>query len=391
MNAVKISSIQLARMTGSSYHIIIDGEENLAVNDYELMGQDSMLILVKVLIDPQNQSLPYLVDDSIVFSTNGNIQDVDLLAYGQDAFFLTDSTVPCNTTWTNTKPYVLTGNIYVTAGCTLTIDKGTRIRLHKGATLTIGGTLLVQGDQDSVVTFKHDDLSNFYDELPGQWGGIIFQSGSKNNLIRYTEIKNAVNAITLQAESDGDTLAELNLENTTIKNCSENAISVANTDLYAVNCLINNCAGYLFKVSSGGNYYFDFCTFTNYSQDFFRNAVSVRLSNEDGSVAGNLKTRWRNSIIWGDKSEELEFYDNGSNGFNYSAEYCILKTSSSIPGNNNLLNQDPLFEQDYSKNFRLKAASPAIDSGTTLPSIPTDLEGTTRDSNPDRGCYEHTD
>jgi hypothetical protein len=387
-HAVKISSIQLARMTNSSYTIMIDGEEKLAVNDYELMGKDSMLILVKVLIDPQNQSLPYLVDDSIVFSTNGNIQDVDLLSYGQDAFFITGGAIPCNSTWTNTKPYVLTGNVIIPTGCTLTIDKGTRVRLHKDATLTISGTLITQGDKDSVITFKHDNLSDFYEEIPGQWGGLIFLTGSKNNHLHYTEIKNATNAITMQEEPDGDTIAEVKLENTRIKNCSENSISVSNSDLYAINCEISNSAGYLLNASSGGNYYFDFCTLANYSQDFFRNSVAIRLSNQD-AVANSLKTIWRNSIVWGDKTEEFEINNNGSNSFDHSAEYSILKTSFTVSGSNTLFNQDPQFEQESSKDFSPKVSSPAINSGILLPSITIDLEGATRDSNPDRGCFEY--
>ncbi|HVD98161.1 MAG TPA: hypothetical protein VNB90_08135 [Cytophagaceae bacterium] len=389
-HAVMISTIELARLYTSSYKILIDGEEQVMVNNYELKGKDSMMVLVKVLIDPQNHSLPYLVDDSIVFITNGNVQDVDLQAYGQDAFFLNNTTVACNTIWTNTKPYVLSGNITVPAGCTLTIDKGTRVRFHKNATLTVAGTLITQGLKDSIITFRHDNLSGLYDDLPGQWGGVIFLTGSKNNQFVYTEIKNAINGLTLQAEPDADTIAEVMLANCTVKNCSGNAITATSTDFYAVNSLIGNSAGYLFKNKSGGNYYFDFCTFENYSQDFFRNAVSLRFSNyDDTSGAQDLNTIFRNTIVWGDKSEEFETNDNNTNVFNLIAHYSLLASSSAaITGTNTIFNTDPQFDDPYSDKFMLNASSPAVNSGMVISSITIDLKGNARDAMPDRGCYE---
>jgi hypothetical protein len=387
-HAVRISSIVLAQLYNSSYKITIDGNEVVEVNDYEINGNDSMQILVKVFIDPKNLSLPYLVEDSIVFTTNGNIQDVDLMAYGQDAFFLTNTTVPCNTTWSNTKPYIISGLITVAPGCTLTIDKGTRVRFHKAAVLKVAGTLLVNGIKDSVVTFRHDNLSNAYADLPGQWGGILFETGSKNNLFSYAEIKNATNALTLHAEPDGDTIAEVKIENTSVINCSGNAITATATDFYAVNSLINNSAGYLFNATSGGNYYFDFCTMANYSFDFFRNTDAVRFSNQDSSLTNPLTAKFRNTILWGDKTDELDQNNDGSSGFTLSADYSILKSTLSVAGTNTLFNQDPLFDNEYSKKFTLQSTSPAVNSGSAFPSITTDLTGKTRDATPDRGCYE---
>ena len=387
-HAVTISSIQLAKLYSSSYKLIIDGEKQTEVSDVVLKGKDSLLILVKVFINPQNQSLAYLVEDSIVFATNGTIQDVDLSAYGQDANFYSTSILPCNVLWTNTKPYVLKGTITIAAGCTLTIDQGTRVRFHKDANLIINGTLITLGNKDSIITFKHDNLSDFFEELPGQWGGLIFNSGSKNNSIVFTEIKNATNAITLYPEMDGDTIAEVKIENTVVKNCSKNAITTYSSDFYALNSLISNCAGYLVNASSGGNYYFDFCTMTNYSYDFFREAPIMRFSNSDVTGSNAMNALLRNTIVWGDKTEELILNNNNSSGFALSANYSILRTSMPVTGIALLINQSPLFENEYTKKFNLLPASPAINSGNNYPIISTDLIGTARDLSPDRGCFE---
>jgi hypothetical protein len=52
---------------------------------------------------------------------------------------------------------------------------------------------------------------------------------------------------------------------------------------------------------------------------------------------------------------------------------------------NNLTTQNPLFVNEPLRDFRLSANSPAIDAGTTLPSVPTDFEGTLR---PQGGAYD---
>jgi hypothetical protein len=178
-NAVIISSIQVGGMASSNYTVIIDGEQSYFKSNVEIKGHDSLLVLVKVQINPQNQNLPYLVADSIMFTTNGNLQQVQLLAYGQDANFINNATLPCNTTWNSPKPYVLYNTVIVPAGCSLTISKGTKIYAHKNSSLDIQGTLLVQGAGDSVVKFYGDNLTNQYANLPGQWKGIVIESGSK--------------------------------------------------------------------------------------------------------------------------------------------------------------------------------------------------------------------
>ena len=106
-HALSISSIRLGKLSASSYSFIINGQEGYEFSNYEIFGKDSLLVLITVFINPQNKSLPYLVEDSLEFTSNGNVQDVDLTAYGQDANFLTNTTVPCNAAWTNIKPYVI--------------------------------------------------------------------------------------------------------------------------------------------------------------------------------------------------------------------------------------------------------------------------------------------
>ncbi|MFL5730994.1 MAG: hypothetical protein ACJ75J_16015, partial [Cytophagaceae bacterium] len=345
-------------------------------------------VLVKVRIDPHSQNLPYLVADSIIFNTNENIQQVNLVAYGQDANFLNNTTLPCNTTWNSPKPYVLYNTVTVPAGCTLTISKGTKVYGHKNSLLDVQGTLLVQGAPDSLVRFSGDNMGNNYSNLPGQWGGIIFESGSKNNMIDWAFIKNAQTGILMKQESDADTIAELQISNSIIRNMSEKGIDASATDLYAFNCLVSNCAGNLVSGNAGGNYFFRHCTFAAYSYTFFRSDPAVLLGNFNAAGSGMLYSRMINTVIYGDlNSDELVLADNGSSGMDVKADNCLIKKAVPVSGSNSL-NTNPLFQNPAGANFHPDSTgSPLIDAGK-ITGIGYDLDNKLRDANPDIGAYE---
>ena len=80
-NAVNIGRIGLGRGPNSPYQIVVNGKEGFEFADERLLGEDSMVILVEVNIDPGGQDLPFIVKDSVVFETNGNFQDVKLVGF----------------------------------------------------------------------------------------------------------------------------------------------------------------------------------------------------------------------------------------------------------------------------------------------------------------------
>jgi len=85
--AIKISSIRLASGMTSNYRLNVDGVPGKSFEDVEIAAEDSLFIFVEVTVDPNNTNTPLIVSDSILFETNGNLQDIDLVAWGQDAYF----------------------------------------------------------------------------------------------------------------------------------------------------------------------------------------------------------------------------------------------------------------------------------------------------------------
>src|SRR6218665_1572491 len=73
---MNISRIFLAKGPASPFKLNVDGVSGKTITDMEIGGGDSLYVFVQVTIDPNNSSSPLLVKDSIVFETNGNLQDV---------------------------------------------------------------------------------------------------------------------------------------------------------------------------------------------------------------------------------------------------------------------------------------------------------------------------
>ena len=81
---LEIEFIELAKGEQSVFRLNIDGLASSYAGDIEIPPNDSIYIFIEVTLDPNKQDSILVIQDSIVFSTNGNLQDIDLLAWGQD-------------------------------------------------------------------------------------------------------------------------------------------------------------------------------------------------------------------------------------------------------------------------------------------------------------------
>nr|NQU93725.1 hypothetical protein [Bacteroidota bacterium] len=412
-NKIKISSISLANGSLSRYSINVDGVSGLQFSDVEIPGNDSIYIFARVTIDPNDESLPYIVTDSIVFQTNGNLQDVDLVAWGQTArFILWDTDRPnlprykivagegVDTTWTSDLPIVVYGYAIVDSTGSLTIEAGTKIHFHSGSGLWIykGGSLKVNGTIEEPVIFQGDRLENYYSDLPGQWDRIWLNEGAINNEINYAVIRNGF--IGIQAETLQEFMGnQLNLTNTIIENMSGAAILTRFYQIASTNCVFANCGQYALALTLGGAYDFRQTTIANYYNYGLRQTQSVVLNNyiedNDGTIyAYPMNANFANTIIYGNRDEELAIDANAGDEFIYTFDHCLLKTSLDISDTSNykscFKNTNPLFVDYAVNNYHLDSLSPAIDAGSIqiATTVPFDIDGVSRIESPDLGAYE---
>ena len=412
---VIISSVRLGRGTDSHFRLNVDGSPGKDIRNVEIEGEDSIFVFVDVSVDVMGTS-ELLYTDSIIFSTNGRDQHVQLVTLAKDAYFHHPTTtvgnlpisIVCDETWTDDKPHVIYGYLVVDEGCTLDIQEGAEIHFHKGAGLWVydGGTLRVNGTPGNEVVFQGDRLEPFYEEAPGQWEQIWLSLGSIDNEINYALIKNGTIGIRIDSLSENANPI-LRLNNTIIRNCSAIGIFGNNADIEATNTVVSNCGQYNLVCNFGGSYDFKHCTFANYWGFSNRQTPAVLLNNWyefDNTIFVNDLNRadFSNCIIYGDQDSEIIINENTDGNFNYSFHYCLLNIepnpqdnsydiSDPIYFNNILLNQDPRFiNEDI--NYELDTLSPAMDAGDPVigVQVPFDLNNNTRDFNgiPDLGAYE---
>lgn len=391
--AIKISRIWLGGESNSAYNIAVNGRFGDVHKDITILGHDSLLVLVEALIDPKDQNLPFLVKDSVLFETNGKTQDVKLISWGQDAHFLGDVVLPCNTKWTNDKPYVLYKSVLVDSLCSLEIEKGVRIFCAPNTFIYVKGTLKINGEAGQRVVVRNDRLEPKYQDAPGQWGGLVFLEGSKDNRIAFATIRNGQTALRV-GTPDQDTVPDVVLKNTIIENMSESGILGFTSDVYADNSLINNCGQFTVANFAGGNYTYINCTFANYSFDFFREMPATVFSDyvlldDQSEIKANLKLTLINNIIYGDLDNEIAFDFSEETQVTLLLRNNLLKTNlDHLNINFNILNEDPKFKSPFNFEFQLDSLSPAINQGVDVGLI-IDIDSTTRDPLPDVGAYEY--
>ncbi|MGE0567028.1 MAG: hypothetical protein AB7O73_03690 [Bacteroidia bacterium] len=419
---ISISKIYLEKGNASPFIINVDGAKGISHSDVEIAAQDSMYIFIQVNINPLNQSSPLIINDAIVFETNGNTQKVHLEAWGQDAYYhypnrtikfsdgsylpysIISSNPNVDTTWANDKPHVIYGWLVVDSAQKLTIPAGTKVHLNNKAGLWVYryGTLKVKGTYGNEVEFLGARNEPEYFDEPGQWDRIWINEGSLENEIDYAIIKNAY--IGVQAELLGSNFNEpkrLRLTNTVIQNMSKWGLFGQAFNIYGGNNVISNCQEHGVNLQLGGNYKFIHCTFANYwAKESKRELSNLRINNYTAQQVLPLDTCYfGNCVIYGSNPNEITLDINASNmSFppNYLFDNCALLTSINTSDiskfRDNIVNKNPDFTDRFNYDFSLgnntefgPLTGTNVVNNTAL--FPVDITGTARTGTIYAGAY----
>lgn len=430
---IKISRISV-REPNTKFRFNVDGVPGNEAKNIEIKARDSIYIFGEVTINPDEPvSLsPFIVEDALIFETNGNQQEVKLEAFGQNANYIPNryaqnqfSLLSCDfgeVTWSDTLPYVIYGVLFINE-CTLKIPEGVDIYVHGGiarqtnpmsdSTIIYNSGIIyvdsmghidISGSLDRPVTIQGDRLEENFQEEWGQWVGIYIRSSF--NKINHTTIKNAQFGVRL------DPSASLEIKNSTLHNMSSVGIAAIGATVSAENCLIYNTGSHCTQIAFGGNYRFDYCTMASYGVDASAINISNGIcANAECSQAfwNDLKVDFRNSIIYGSREDEVNLndfsrFDGIQADFDYNFENCIVRVKKLIDENENnaypdffdhcnpCANASPsekLFIDANEDDYHLDSLSIAEKQAQVINTINTDLEGNMRDgSMPDIGCYE---
>lgn len=414
---ILISSLKLATGNNSPFRLNVNGVAGNNFTDIKIRGEDSVWVFAEVTIDPNTGDLPFIVKDSIVLNTNGNIQDVNLVAFGQNAIYhrpdagKSSFTINCSEVWNSDKPHIVYGVAVIDSMCSLTIKAGTKVHFHNNGALLAyyGGSLKIKGTAANPVILQGDRLEPWYTETPGQWLGVYLFPLSFDNKIEWAVIKNS--RIGIQCDTINSIQSSnptLTLKNTVIKNCSSIGLSGRGAEITAYNSIVSNCGEYCGSFSLGGKYNFYHCTFGSYNSNN-SDKPAIILNNWYKDANKNIITRnlteanFYSSIVYGSKKNEILLSEETGGDFNFKFKDCLIKidnneTKSDLPEFVNcIFNKSPDFENITENNYHLKASSNAIDKGdinivtTLIPHIGKDLDNSLRtlDGQPDLGVYEY--
>ncbi len=432
--SIRISKIYLESGNSARWQLNVDGLPGNAQQDIEVLANDSIYLFAKVTIDP-NQPLaasPFVIEDRIVFETNGNTQKVNIEAWGQNANYFPSRfnkgvavRLSCDNgdlVWDDPKPYVIYGAVFVDS-CELVIPAGARIYVHGGLAqndlfggiyndgviyVLQAGKITVQGTKEKPVIIQGDRLEESFLDNDGQWNGIVFAKGSRGNVMEYVTVRNSRFGLFV------DSTADLTIRNSQIYNTSSSGLIGFRSTITAENTLVYNNGATSVLLVQGGDYNFTYCTLASYGN----NSSALGMNNfycydENCDIRKDyrLNARFVNSIIVGSQNDELETSDISDRKnpalFNVQFQDCIVRVDDLLRNLNgqyadffeafckpcvNATRNDKLFVDENEGKFQLDSLS--IADGKAKPvfsprSITIDLEGKNRSATaPDIGAYE---
>ena len=418
---LKISSIRLKNGQTSPFRVNLDGENATEFYDKIIPANDSLFSFLRVTIDPNDLNSPFVVEDELVFVTNGNTQTVKLLAWGQNAVYIVADKVvniggvpyPYHivadsldiTTWTNERPYVIYGYALINSYGTLQIEEGTRIYCHQdgGIFSWSDGQLIINGTLENPVVIQGDRLEPYYNNTPGQWGQILLLDGraGADHRVSHAIIRNGTIGLNCQS-SLKETECSLLIDNTIIENQSGYGLFSIIYPVEAKNFVITNC-GTANVWALGGQYRFFHGTIANYwDASEHKDNIAMSLHNYTTDAQGNVNASCRinmemtNCIVYGGQKDEFQTQFVPDADTTFLCDHCLFKSEkfagATAGFSHCLFNYEPFFA-DYRNNDLHIAdiASPVIGTGNPLidNDLSYDLDGRPRLNTPDMGAYQY--
>ncbi|MDR2806127.1 MAG: hypothetical protein LBB85_10940 [Dysgonamonadaceae bacterium] len=419
--ALLISSITLENGADSPFKINVDGQAGTVFENIEIRSKDSIYVLVDAKPAENHLDEPKYLTDHIVFVTHSIPQRVLIAASSQDAVIWKGKIILSDTVLNSQKPFLIYDSLVVEEGVTLEMREGTRIYMHNNAEILVKGRLKAKGSLEKPVLIRGDRFDYFvnipYDLVPGQWGGVRFDSNSYENELEYVFIRNGKYGMDFPLSDCSR--SKIKMKNVVMTNFKGVLLNAVNSNIEAENCEFSNAKNAVLNLT-GGIYNFTHCTIANYynssSEAGWGNSdnETVRLLGSFWNEAANeteyypiLHANFYNSIIWGRNSRlsEILFDPDEKAVVVTFFQNCVIPNKDATnddPVSSNaqvvdcLINKDPKFKltdsRDFIYDFRLDSLSPArnVADKAIAQKLPQDIAGADRflDEGPDMGGYE---
>ncbi|SEW48603.1 hypothetical protein SAMN05421841_3840 [Chryseobacterium wanjuense] len=403
---ILIPRIHLEKGATSLYKINVDGKPGYDFKDVPLRKKDSLYIFIEIA--PEATGPEAIAEDKVLFESPAGNQQVVLFSVVQDAeFFIETPTNPnvisADATWTNNKVKIIYGDLTIDQNVNLDIQPGTKVYFHKNSGMKVlsGASLNINGTLANNVVLRGDRNDPAYDTIPKNWNSIRMEAGS-NLTMNYARLLGGTRGLDMKQTNAV-------ISNSFIHTFQEYGIYAVASTVNAKNLVMNNCGESAIGIFKGGTHNYIHSTIANYSNllhSYNRNGIFAtnEWTNTSGQTEqGALILNVRNSIIYSDRDNSVNFEQTPGQLFNFVFENCLLKYSNTseagFPFDSNpsviqsIKNQDPLFVNYFAAQMqlRVKQNSPAIGKGSpaVAATVPTDIANVSRTSNPTLGAYQY--
>lgn len=384
---IQVPKIALSRGESSFFKINVDGMSGYEFENVAIRAKDSIFIFVEIAAG--DVAVNGLYDDEIRFETSNGDQHVKLLSYLEKAIFYNTDLQPNydlgNLNWDNEYARVIFGEVKAQ---NVNIGPGTRIYFHDNASMTINGTLNVNGNINQKVVFRTDRHDEYSESLPKTWNKIHLESTVPNALstVNYAYFKGMNEGIIVKD-------SKLDINNSYIYNNEKFGLRGYNATINGRNLVIAQSDQATLGLE-GGSYDFRHCTIANFfgigSGAGMR--YSVILSNDGTALT---QANFYNNVIFNCGQDAVAF-DNVGGTFNHDFKNNVLKNNSgAINFDASNINVDPKFvATDFDENdFRLLLESEAVGVpnsayNTGIGVLALDILGKTRTSPLTAGAYQ---
>ncbi|MBB4807686.1 hypothetical protein HNP38_002992 [Chryseobacterium defluvii] len=402
---VLIPRIHLEKGASSLYKINIDGKPGHDFQNVPLRKNDSLYIFVEIA--PEASGPEAIAEDRVIFTSPAGQQHVTLFSVVQDAEFFIQTpgnpnVISNHTTWTNSKAKIIYGELTIDPNIELRIEAGTKVYFHKnsGMKVSSGAILDIDGNFNNEVVIRGDRNDPKYDTIPKNWNSIKMEPNSTLKM-DYTRLFGGTRGLEMKQTN-------AMISNSIIHTFQEFGIYAINSVVNASNLVMNNCGESCIGIFKGGNHNYIHSTIANYSDVMGSyNRLGIFASNEwindsGQTELGALHLNVRNSIVYSDRDNSVNFEHTPGQLFNFIIQNCLLKYSNTSDAGftfdsspsviQSFKNDDPKFVNYFTShlNLRVKSDSPAKNKGdiTVAGTVPLDIANVSRTSNPTLGAYQ---
>ena len=402
-HSITIDSIYLDDNPNSDFMLNVNGRPGTSLREVEVLRKDSIYVFVAVRSKGKLTSAYQEGSDKIVFKWNGNLKQVSVSALqrqidtAESLIVSSDTTITRDCYLKGITRIEKAGILHISEGVTLFMDEGTYIDVN--GTLTLDGTLnkpvVLRG---SKMNYAADGVLN--DNHTEQWGGIVINTTSSNNIFRYATIKNATQAIKIENNDSQDT--KLLMYSSVIHNSLDFGIRGFNAKVGIYNSRISNSYGPLIQLL-GGEVELVQNTIANYFQWYTRTSSPSLVLNSkvDAQEYPFTNIILANNLIVGRKKTEFEL-NVISDNLTFTNNLIQVAAIPEYQGTDNYWNIESPFvfenlndNKKYFYSFALtkRSNTDVLSNAVVLFSspFPLDISGYARPtiSKADIGCYQH--